>query len=98
MHFALATVVASTASLAFTPFVNTRGPMRVIAWMICLAAVMLSPCLVPQGSLERMASALVMACLLAKLIDLFLGLGVCRQPFLFYVTWLPNPFWLVRRR
>lgn len=98
MHLILATAVAAIATIAFIPFIGMRRIIRIPVGLICFAVVALTPCLVPLGAPQRLLSALVMACLLAKLIDLILGNNTVRHGFLFYATWLPNAFWLVLRR
>lgn len=94
-----AVAVAYIAALAFFPASRLRRPWRTLAWSLCSAAVALSPCLVPLNSPGlRFASALVSIGLLVKLYDvLWVGDLADRRGFLFYLTWLPNGYWLTLR-
>lgn len=99
MSLLLATAAAIVATMAYIPFVRQRGASRVVVWLFCISAVCLSPCLVPVGAPERLISALVMACFMAKLFELFLSRGGPAQySFWYYLSWLPNAYWLVLRR
>jgi hypothetical protein len=101
MLYALAAVVvAHMAAVAFFPAIGLRGPFRAAAWLVCSVVVALSPCLVPLRFREwRFLSTLVAIGLLTKMYDVFRsGDHGFRKGFAFYLTWLPNSFWLVVRR
>jgi hypothetical protein len=90
---------ANAAALAFYPAMNWRPGLRRTAWIGCTVVVALSPGAVPVRSVWRMAAGLVAVALLLKLYDLERAAARgLRLNFRSYLAYLPNWFWMVRRR
>lgn len=100
MWFSVALATASFAAAAPVLVRHWQGVARLIVWLAPGVVVALTPCLVPIDSGPwRFLATLWAICLLVKLYDSFHSRDVltAHSP-QFYLTWLPNAFWLVLSR
>lgn len=93
-----AILLQSIAAGTVVPALKSHRDARLPVWFCCSIVTALAPCLVPTSSpYLRLLSSLWAITLLVKLYDLLKTDGrlLSRKGDDYYLTWLPNVFWLV---
>jgi hypothetical protein len=98
--FGIAFLVANASALGFYFALRLRRWGPTVAWLVCCAVVLLSPCLIPLAARPlRFLESVAAVCLVWKLYDAYrepeiaAGMGIGR-----WMVYLPNWFWFVLRR
>src|SRR5579863_8466776 len=99
-QLALAEIVIVCCGLAFYAALRLRRPPRAVLLVVFLAAIVLSPLLVPPGKrFLRLLATLSAVSVGVKLYDDFWNAEAGFRPALWqYIVSLPNPFAIVLRR
>lgn len=98
--FCFAFLMANAAALVFYFALRLERRARTVAWLVCSAVIVFSPCCVPRGARAlRFLDGVVAVTLLLKVYDAYrqparaAGMGAGR-----WAAYLPNWFWFVLRR